>query len=153
MKKILLIFVLLVIITGCKEKEEEKREVIKSTGDLECVYKESRVDEDSMYTSRYLYKYNKNGILEEVINDEIVEFNENDKELKKTYSDLMKKANDEYKGINGVSTSTNISDNKYVLTITINPNKLDEDKKEDYLVNYDRINTYKIFKNLNYTCE
>lgn len=153
MKRFLFLITILLIITGCNKKEEKKIEIIPATGELLCVYKESRINENTMYTSEYTYSYDKNGILIDVRNREKIEFQKEDKELKKTYSKALDEAKDDYKNIKGITTSVEKEDNKYVLTINIDKEQLSKDKYEDYLVNYDRVNTYKIFTNMGYTCE
>lgn len=153
MKKFLIIIAMILIITGCGKKEEQEVEIIPSKGELLCVYKESRVNENTMYTSEYTYNFNENGILTTVRNREKIEFQKDDKDIKEKYSKAITEANDEYKDIKGIKADTSKEDNEYILTIEIDKTKLDKDKYEDYLVGYDRVNTYKIFTDMGYTCE
>ena len=72
LKKIYLIFTFIILLTGCsnnKNKDEEEK-IIVSTGTLECVLKENRIYDNSLYTSHYIFNYNKNGVLETVENYE-----------------------------------------------------------------------------------
>ncbi len=153
MKKICFVIIILLVITGCNKKEKEEVEIIPAKGELLCVYKESRIYENTMYTSEYTYNYDNNGILTSVRNREKIEFQKEDKEIKEKYSKALKEAKDDYKDIKGVTTSIDKEDNKYILTINIDKDKLPKEKYEDYLVNYDRVNTYKIFTSMGYTCE
>lgn len=153
MKKFLVLIIIISIITGCNSKEkEEEVNIIPATGELLCGYKESRVDENTMYTSQYTYNFNSNGILNSVENKEIIEFQKNDKEIKKKYDKAIDEAKEEYKDIKGITTNIEKENNKYVLTITIDKDSLDKESYEKYLVNYDRVNTYKIFTSMGYTC-
>lgn len=154
MKKFLILIIVLLIITGCttNKSDEKETEIITATGELLCGYKESRINENTMYTSQYTYNFNSNGILISVENKEIIEFQKDDKDIKKKYTEALDEAKEEYKDIKGITTSIDKDDNKYVLTINIDKNELDKDNYEKYLVNYDRVNTYKIFTSMGYTC-
>ena len=154
MKKYLTIIVVLLLLTGCsKEEPVGSTKRISSTGDLICGYKENRVDEKTYYSSLYQYKFGKNGILTEIIDKEIIEFEEDNKTVKDDYKKEMDTAMEDYKNKKGISAETKLEDKKYTMTITIKVDELDEKDKDDYLVAEDRITAYKIFNAAGYTCE
>ena len=154
MKKYLCILVVVLAITGCsKDQPVNNKNRISSTGELLCGYKENRVDENLYYSSLYQYKFDKNGILTEIIDNEIIEFEKNDKEIKKDYEKELNEAMKDYKDKKGVEATKKLEDKKYTMTITIDVDKLSEEDKEDYIVAEDRITAYKIFTAAGYTCE
>ena len=154
MKKYLIICLLIICLCGCGKKEEKKEEKkVLSNGELVCGYKENRVNENVMYTSIHVFNYNNNGILESVRNIEGVEFAGTLESKKKEYKKALEEDVKSYDGIKGVSVTKKIEDNKYVFEVNINPKEVEDDKKEDFLLNFDRKSIYKIFTSEGYTCE
>lgn len=153
MKK-LICLLLLVVLTGCGSKKEETEPLkISSTGELLCAYKEKRTNEETMYTSLYQYNYNRNGILEDVINTETIEYSNAKDSTKDTYKKLVDETIKEYKDIAGISVEQEKKEDKVVIKIKLDIKNMKDKDKEKYLVNEDRINTYKIYTSMNYTCE
>ncbi len=152
MKKLCLILILLCFISGCKKEEKEETKVL-ATGELVCAYKENRIKEDTLYTSLYQYNFNDNGVLEELIDAERIEFVGTDEEIKEKYLETVDETLKKYENIDGVTATKEIEDDKCTILIKIDPKKLKDELKEDYMVNYDRVNTYKLFTDMGYTCE
>ncbi len=154
MKKMILLVMIITLLSGCGKKETNKNEEkVAATGELVCAYKENRTSENTLYTSLYRFNYNDKGILEEVIDTEIIELDDATDEIKEKYQKSAKETTDEYKDIDGVKASLEEEENKYTIKITLDVAKLTDELKEKYMVNYDRVNTHKIFTDLNYTCE
>lgn len=154
MKKYLMLCICLLLLVGCDKKEEEKpKEKVLATGELLCVYKEQRTNINTMYTSSYQYNYNKNGILESAINREKLEFNDASSETKEYYEEMIKEANKDYDNIKGVKSEITLEEDKYSLTVTMDIKDMDDETKEKYLVNIDRITAYNLFTDMGYTCE
>ena len=154
MKRQIFILLALIILTGCKKDNlETEIKKISSTGKLLCVYKEQRTNEDTMYTSYYLYNFNSNGILEEVINNESIEFNTDSSDLKKSYKEELEEVLKEYEDIDGLTVKKNIGDNKYTFEVNIDVKNTDDITKEEFLLNIDRINLYKFYNTKGYICE
>ncbi len=151
-KKCLILF-LFILVSGCSKTKEEVAPKISSTGKLTCTYKLEKTAEKTLYTSEYVYNYDDNGFLTDVIDNEVIEFNDTSDEIKKTYQELVDITLKEYSSIDGVHAEKKLDDNKYVIKIVMDVDKMDSKIKEDYLVSYDRINTYKIFTDMKYTCQ
>ena len=154
MKKILTILLCILIISGCKKKDVKKEEKnISSKEDLVCVYKVRYTNENSMYTSYYEYNFNSNGILSSAKNEENIEFEKDDEEIKEKYEKEIKEIIEEYKDIDGIEVSTSYEDNKYSFTINMDKDKIDKSLLNKYLLNEDRVNLYNIYNDAGYTCE
>ena len=154
MKRIIALLFILCLISGCsKEKTDDNKERISSTGELLCGYKENRVDENIYYSSLYQYKFDEHGILSEIVDKEIIEFEKDDKQIKKDYEKELNEAMKDYKDKKGVKASKKLEDKKYTITITIDVKELNEEDKEDYVIAEDRITAYKVFTAAGYTCE
>ncbi len=155
MKKYLSLFFIVLLVSGCQShKEETVSEKISSHGELICVYKENRVNENTLYTSYYLFSFNDQGILKGATNQEIIEFSSNTQDsLKKKYEQALEESIKTYDDIKGVSVTKKIEDDKYSFTVKMDNNEMDENIKADYSVDMDRINTYKKFTSMGYTCE
>lgn len=154
MKKIIILLIML-IMSGCSKKEEMPEDTVKimATGQLVCAYKEKRTNDNTLYTSLYQFNFNDNGILLSAVNQETIELKDATKEVKDNYTKLIDKTMEEYKDIDSVEAIKEINDDIYKMIINIDVPKMDKEMREKYLVNYDRINTYKIFTNMGYTCE
>lgn len=153
MKKIFLILVLLCFISGCKKEEKDAEEKVLSTGELVCAYKENRLNDNTLYTSLYQYNFNDNGILEELIDAERIEFIGTKEETKEKYLKELDDTIKKYDDIEGVKATKEVEDDKFTILIVVDPKKIKDNLKEDYMVNYDRVNTYKLFTDMGYTCE
>ncbi len=155
MRKNFFILIFLIIVTGCKKSTKENViQKISSTGELLCVYKEQRTNEDTLYTSYYLYEFNENGILKNVINNESIEFfNSEDDELKKKYKEDLEDIIKDYDDLEGISIKKNLDKDIYSFEVSIDVAKTDDNSKELFLLNIDRINLFKYYKSKGYTCE
>lgn len=155
MKKYLSLFFILLLLSGCQQKKEETvSEKISSHGELICVYKENRVNENTMYTSYYLFSFNDQGILNGATDQEIIEFtSDTTDELKKIYKDVLEESIKVYDDVKGVSVTKKFEDDKYSFVVKMDNKEMDEEIKSDYSVDMDRINTYKTFTTRGYTCE
>ena len=152
MKRFILIF-LIVLLVGCTKKEIKKEERILSKGELVCVYKESRVNENLIYSSYYSFKFNDNGILEGATNVELVEFDGSLDSVKDRYKKELLENIKEYNNIDGISVSKSIEKDKYYFTVDMDNSKMNNKTKEKFLLDKDRITLYNIFTNNKYTCE
>lgn len=154
MKKYLFLFFSILLITGCRHKEETiAKEKISSHGELICVYKENRVNENTLYTSYYHFSFNEQGILQGASNQEMIEFSSNTLDtLKEKYKQALEESIKTYDDIKGVSVTKKIEDDKYSFTVKMDNNEMDESTKTDYSLDMDRINTYKEFTSRGYTC-
>ena len=155
MKKITLLLLMLLLISGCGKNKikEEKNEKILSTGDLVCGYKEERINENVIYSSVHIFNYNDNGILNGASNIESVEFNGTLDSVKDNYKKALEDNIKSYKDIEGVTVEKNIEKNKYSFEVKLDNKKMSEEKKEEYLLNLDRITLFKIFTGDGYSCE
>lgn len=154
MKKYVWIFIVL-LICGCSNSKEEqdKEENISSTGELICIYKENRVNENTMYTSYYLFNFSEQGILKSVVNNEEIVFEDTDEEVKENYKLALNQTIKEYDDISGIKLSKKIEDDSVSFNLDMEISKMDEETINEYGFNLDRINLYKTFTNNNYTCE
>lgn len=153
MKKILLILII-ILLTGCNNKKEEKEEkIISSKGELVCVYKEDRANENATYTSYYSFNFDNNGILKGATNLEMIEFDGTLDSVKKKYKDELLENIKDYKDIKGIKVSKTFEKNKYYFTVDMDNTIMSDEIKKDYLLDQDRISLYKIFTNNKYTCE
>lgn len=155
MKKYLSLLFILLLVSACQQKEEEKvNEKISSHGELICVYKENRVNENTLYTSYYLFSFNDQGILKDATDQEIIEFtSDTTDELKSKYKKALEESIKIYDDVKGVSVIKKFEDDKYSFIVKMDNNEMDEEIKNDYSLNMDRINTYKTFVARGYTCE
>lgn len=154
MKKIFVLFILIIVLCGCNKKEEVLEEpVISSKGELVCAYKKKNKNENTVYTSYYVYNFNNNGILKDVVDHEEIEFVDSSDEVKEKYEEEIKNIIEEYKDIEGITVKENYDKDKYYFEVNIDVTKIDANIKEDYLLNEDRISLYKFYTNNMYTCE
>lgn len=155
MKKYLSLLFILLLVSACQQKEEEKvNEKISSHGELICVYKENRVNENTLYTSYYLFSFNDQGMLKGATDQEIIEFtSDTTDELKSKYKKALEESIKIYDDVKGVSVIKKFEDDKYSFIVKMDNNEMDEEIKNDYSLNMDRINTYKTFVARGYTCE
>lgn len=154
MKKIYLFVVIIILLTGCNKKEKEIQEkVILSTGTLECVLKENRTYNNSLYTSYYIFNYNKNGVLETVENREILDVKNVEKKEKENYKSSYLKTIEDTKKIDGVTLEDLSKENIYEIKIIYNISKMNKEDIEDYGFDLDRKSTYILYEKERYTCE
>lgn len=155
MKKLLMLFICIIILCGCEKNEEEIQEetVISSKGELTCAYRKQNKDEDTIYTSYYIYDFNNNGILKNVINHEEIEFVDSSDEVKEKYKNSIEDIRNEYEDVDGINFEENYEENKYYFEVKIDVTKIIPNIKDDYLLNEDRISLYKFYTNNMYTCE
>lgn len=154
MKKILIILCLLILVSGCKKKEEVKVTKVSSTGTLTCTYKAYHINEDTTYTSQYIFNYTVNGILDSVQNNEIITFGEQTSdEIKKEYETSTSSIKDEYKDIDGVTAKLEEKENKKQLIIDMKLEDMEEKQISEYQLNYDRKRMSKLYTIKGYTCK
>lgn len=154
MKQFLFLFIMIFLISGCRQQEKTTLDdKISSHGELICVYKENRVNENTLYTSYYLFSFSDQGVLKGATNQEVIEFSKtNVDDLKERYKVALEESIKTYDNVKGVSVTKKLDDDKYSFTVKMDNNLMDESTKEDYLLNMDRINTYKEFTKRGYTC-
>lgn len=154
MRKILISLFVILVMCGCKNEEEYTKEpIISSKGELKCAYRKQNTNENTIYTSYYIYEFNNYGILKSVFNHEEVEFNNSKEEVKEQYKESIKDIIKEYKDIKGVSVTDKYEKDKYYFEVNIDKEKADEETKEKFLLNEDRISLYKIYNSNQYNCE
>ena len=155
MKKNIIFIILCIMLIGCKKKESTNNigKKVLSYGELLCVYKEQNVSDNTMYTSSYIFNFDKNGILNGATNKETIEFNNSSRDVKEAYKNNLEEIIKEYKDIKGLEVKKNIEDNKYSFEVIMDNNEMYDEIKKDYLLDQDRISLYNIFNNRNYTCE
>lgn len=155
LKKIYLIFTFIILLTGCsnnKNKDEEEK-IIVSTGTLECVLKENRIYDNSLYTSHYIFNYNKNGVLETVENYETLNVKNVENKNKEKYKDSYLKTATDTKMIDGTIVEDLSKEDIYKIKVIYDIKKMKQKDIEDYDFNLDRKSTYNIFTKNKYTCE
>lgn len=154
MKKYLFIIILILLVSGCKKNKEEKPvQKISSKGQLMCISKIDYTNQNVIYTSYYLFNFNDNGILKGASNVESVQFSNTPDHIKDKYKDELNNVIKEYKDIDGVEVKKDISDEKYSFEVSLDNTKMDEETKENFLLNLDRISLYKLYTSEGYTCE
>ncbi len=154
MKKLIVLVIFCFIVIGCSNKDKDTEEkLVLATGELDCVYKEQRTNINTLYTSYYKFNYNNNGILIDIVDKEILTFDNATDETKQSYLELMKEAAKSYDDVSGIKANTEFSDEEYTMTISLNVSDMDEENKNDYFANYDRIQVHDIFTDMGYTCE
>ncbi len=154
MKKYILLFILVLIISGCKNKDEIKQDKkISSKGELMCVLNIDYKNQNAIYTSYYLFKFNDNGILNGASNVETVEFENASDYIKNKYKEQLLDIVEEYNDIKGIKVKKNLDKNKYSFEVSMDNSNMDDEVKEKFLLDMDRISLYKYYTEQNYTCE
>ena len=155
MKKIVYILLCVLIISGCKKKDNEEKEEknVSSKGDLVCAYKLKNTTENTLYTSYYEYNFNNNGILKGAKNVESIEFDNSSDEVKNNYKDEIKEIMKEYEDIEGIEFSVNYEDDKYSFTVIMDNSKMNKETIEKFLLDEDRVGLYTQYTDAGYTCD
>ena len=154
MKKILIIFILL-ILSGCNNTKTGNEPVnkIKSTGKLSCIYKSKNTNEKTIYTSYYEYNFDNNGILRGLTNHEEISFDKAKEDIKKKYKESIEEVIKEYKDIDGIMVETMYEEDKYYFEVKVDKDKISENLYKDYYLDEDRITLYNLFVSKDYTCQ
>lgn len=153
MKKVLIILIIF-LITGCGNKKETKEEKkISSKGELVCVYKENRLNDNATYSSYYSFNFDNNGILKGATNVEMVSFDGSLDSVKKRYEKELLENVEEYKNIKGIKVSKKLEKDRYYFTVEMDNTKMSDEVKKEYYLDQDRITLYKMFTIDKYTCE
>ena len=154
MRKKLFSLLVIISIIGCGKKEEKvETKKVLSYGELICVYKEQNNLDNTMYTSLYIFNFDNNGILDGASNKETIEFLKSNKNIKEKYKKNLDEIIKEYKDINGIDVKKELEDNKYSFKVIMDKNKMNDEAKNEFLLNQDRISLYNYYTNSNYTCE
>ena len=154
MRKKLLCLLVIIFIIGCGKKEEKiDTEKVLSYGELICAYKEQNNSDNTIYTSLYIFNFDNNGILNGASNKETIEFLKSNKDIKDKYKKSLDEIIKEYKDINGIEVKKELEDNKYSFEVIMDNNKMNDETKNDFLLDQDRISLYNYYTNNKYTCE
>ena len=83
----------------------------------------------------------------------MVEFDGSLDSVKDRYKNELLNVIKEYNNIDGISVAKTIEKDKYYFTIDMDNTKMDDDTKERFLLDKDRITLYKLYTKEKYTCE
>ena len=154
MRKKLFSLLVIISIIGCGKKEEKiETKKVLSYGELICVYKEQNNSDNTIYTSLYIFNFDNNGILNGASNKETIEFLKSNKDIKDKYKKSLDEIIKEYNDINGIEVKKELEDNKYSFEVIMDNNKMNDETKNDFLLDQDRISLYNYYTNNKYTCE